>query len=461
MSGSCTSPGVHLQLLTGLARTPSAPLRKLADHLTHLRSDGATEGRWYDAATLLDTAHDLIATHLEDGLLPRTPQAEERLTQPAAVRASRHIAELVLDAVTTRQQLFRSALLSQRRLPRSERPISKSQTHHLTTTTTTIEVYVMAALWGLDHRADSPGHDLLSEMVPAAVMAPAARSATFTGSLEALEVLRQLVYTQARGAALASPASLRDLALLGARFTASTDSLPVPQTGLERVEHAHALDTLETAHTAWVTASRDLTTTVQGLTKAPEVYGATIRHLLQSDPSDKVHQTAVFAALPRLGREASHAITALGRSGDLLAPQRDLHLRRTWTALPDEAVAKLLEAGLACRTRRNTLVDRLRDRITFGISNLEGELVGFTARRGPSAPATVPKYLNSPTTAVYKKGEAPFGLGEQHARIRAGAVPVLVEGPYDVVAVQIVPQENEEEFAPITRLDNLAGHHIY
>src|SRR5512144_567032 len=34
----------------------------------------------------------------------------------------------------------------------------------------------------------------------------------------------------------------------------------------------------------------------------------------------------------------------------------------------------LLEAGLACRTRRNTLVDRFRDRITFGLRNSEGEL---------------------------------------------------------------------------------------
>ena len=333
--------GVHLQLLTGLARTPSAPVRKLADHLTHLRSDGATQGQWYDAATVLGTAHDLIATHLEDGLLPRTPQAEERLTQPAAVGASRHVAELVLGAVSTRQQLFRSALLSQRRLPRSQRPISKSQTHHLTTTTTTIEVYVMAALWGLDQRADSRGRDMLAEMVPAAVIAPAARSAAFTGSLEALGVLRQLVYNQARGVAVASPASLRDLALLGARFTASTDAMPVPQTGLERVEHAHALDTLETAHTAWLTASRDLTTTVQGLTKASGTYGGAIRHLLRSDPSDKALRSAVLAALPRLAQEASHTITELGRNGDLLAPERDLNLRRTWTALSDDAVAKL------------------------------------------------------------------------------------------------------------------------
>ena len=136
---------------------------------------------------------------------------------------------------------------------------------------------------------------------------------------------------------------MRDLALLGARFTASPDSLPAPQTGLERVQHAHALDTLETAHTAWVTASRDLTTTVQGLTQAPGAYGAAIRHLLHSDSSNTALQTAVFAALPLLAQEASHTITELGRNGDLLAPQRDLNLRRTWTALPDDTVATLAD----------------------------------------------------------------------------------------------------------------------
>lgn len=126
-----------------------------------------------------------------------------------------------------------------------------------------------------------------------------------------------------------------------------------------------------------------------------------------------------------------------------------------WTSLVEHLIqqgyagATLLEAGLACRTRRNTLIDRFRDRITFGIRNLEGQLVGFTARCGPSAPATVPKYLNTPTTAVYRKGEAPFGLGEQRASIRAGAVPVLVEGPFDAVAVQVSQQEHHDDFAGV------------
>jgi hypothetical protein len=140
--------------------------------------------------------------------------------------------------------------------------------------------------------------------------------------------------------------------------------VPVPQTGLERVEHAHALDTLETAHTAWVTASRDLTTTVQGLTQAPGAYGAAIRHLLHSDSSNTGLQTAVFAALPLLAQEASHTITELGRNGDLLAPQRDLNLRRTWTALPAEAVAQLAErfrtAGQATARARHASQEAAR-----------------------------------------------------------------------------------------------------
>ena len=332
--------GVHLQLLAGLAHTPTAPVRKLAGHLRNLRGDEARSGRWYDAATLLGTAHDVVATHLQDGLLPRTHEAEEVLTPPAARHASRHVTELVLGAVSTRAQLCRHALRSQHRLPEAERPISRRHTGHLRTTTTTIEVYAMAALWGLDNDSNARGPETIVDLSPAAPT-PAARSVAFASSLEALAVLRQLVHKQAKGDAPASPASLRDLALLGARFTASSVPLPAPQTGLERVRHAHALDAFDAAHGAWTAASRDLTTTIQGLTKAPGAYGAAIHRLLQADPNDDSLRAPVLAALPRLAREASLTIAELGHTGALLAPQRDVSLRRTWTPLPADAVAGL------------------------------------------------------------------------------------------------------------------------
>jgi hypothetical protein len=43
-----------------------------------------------------------------------------------------------------------------------------------------------------------------------------------------------------------------------------------------------------------------------------------MQRLLEADPSDPTLRTAVFLALPRLGREASHTITELGRTGGLL-----------------------------------------------------------------------------------------------------------------------------------------------
>ena len=374
--------GVHLQLLTGLAHTPTAPARKLASHLRNLRGGGARSGRWYDAATLLGTAHDLVATHLENGLLPRTPEAEEVLTPPAALHGSRNVTELVLGAVSTRAQLCRHALRSQHRLPEAERPISKTHTGHLRTTTTTIEVYAMAALWGLDNDSNAGGPETIVDLSPAAVT-PAVRSVAFARSLDALAVLRQLVHKQAQGDAPASPASLRDLALLGARFTASADFLPAPQTGLERILHAHALDAFDTAHDAWTTASRDLTTTVQGVTKAPGAYGAAIHRLLQSDPNDDSLRAPVLAALPRLAREASQTITELASTGALLAPQRDVSLRRSWTPLPADAVARLedrfRDAGQA--TTRATRAAQEAVRHTTGDSQTDRPPVLNRARQ--------------------------------------------------------------------------------
>jgi DNA primase len=51
----------------------------------------------------------------------------------------------------------------------------------------------------------------------------------------------------------------------------------------------------------------------------------------------------------------------------------------------------LLDAGLVSRTRTGHLIDRFRDRLTFGITAEEGELVGFTARSAPHVAQEVPK----------------------------------------------------------------------
>jgi DNA primase len=103
-------------------------------------------------------------------------------------------------------------------------------------------------------------------------------------------------------------------------------------------------------------------------------------------------------------------------------------------------------SGLALRTRNGNLVDRFRDRMTLGIRDIHGDVVGFTCRAAPSADVSCPKYLNSPTTALYRKSEVLFGLGEASARHETDRVPVLVEGPLDAMAVD---SSGLDRYAPL------------
>ena len=112
-----------------------------------------------------------------------------------------------------------------------------------------------------------------------------------------------------------------------------------------------------------------------------------------------------------------------------------------WTALTDHLHAAghsdgLIEAaGLARRSSRGTLIDHFRDRVMIAIRDENGRIAGFIGRASPTAKPGVPKYLNSPDTALYTKGKLLFGLGESRHALAHGAVPVIVEGPFDAIAV--------------------------
>ena len=66
----------------------------------------------------------------------------------------------------------------------------------------------------------------------------------------------------------------------------------------------------------------------------------------------------------------------------------------------------------------------------------DGAVVGFVGRAHPDADTDrVPRYVNSPQTAVYRKSDLVFGLAEARAALTRGARPVIVEGPLDAIAV--------------------------
>ena len=90
----------------------------------------------------------------------------------------------------------------------------------------------------------------------------------------------------------------------------------------------------------------------------------------------------------------------------------------------------LARSGLFTSTAGGMLA-LFRDRIVFPISTPRGEVVAFGGR----AMGEGPKYLNTPETAYYHKGELLYGLAEARERIRhAGAVHVA-EGYLDVIAL--------------------------
>ena len=108
------------------------------------------------------------------------------------------------------------------------------------------------------------------------------------------------------------------------------------------------------------------------------------------------------------------------------------HLRRL--GHHDDAIQA---AGLATRSSRGTLIDRFRDRIMLPVHDTVGMLAGFTGRAPPDAGPDTPKYLNSPQTATYQKSHLLFGLYQARPDLARGAIPVIVEGAFDAIAVSI------------------------
>ncbi len=125
-----------------------------------------------------------------------------------------------------------------------------------------------------------------------------------------------------------------------------------------------------------------------------------------------------------------------------------------WTALVQHLRAlgyrdRVIEAaGLGRRSRRGTLIDTFRDRAMLPIRAADGTMVAFIGRAPGGARPDVPKYLNSPGTGPYRKGEVLFGLWEARGWLARGAQPVIVEGPLDAIAVTAASRGRYSGLAP-------------
>ncbi|HVH52509.1 MAG TPA: DNA primase, partial [Actinomycetota bacterium] len=95
----------------------------------------------------------------------------------------------------------------------------------------------------------------------------------------------------------------------------------------------------------------------------------------------------------------------------------------------------LVEAGLALRDASGNVRDRFRGRVTFPVRDLSGRAVGIGARILPGERDEGPKYMNSPETPVYRKGEVLYNLDRAKASVSKSGEILIVEGYTDVIAL--------------------------
>jgi len=138
------------------------------------------------------------------------------------------------------------------------------------------------------------------------------------------------------------------------------------------------------------------------------------------------------------GREGVEYITARGVSQAMVSafqigfcPSGDglyQHLTRRGMALN---LAE--ELGLIGRSRSGGFRDRFSGRVTFPVLTMTEQVAGFSGRSMPGG--LDPKYLNSPDSEAFKKGELLFGLVQARDSVKKLDQAILVEGQLDVVSL--------------------------
>ena len=107
-----------------------------------------------------------------------------------------------------------------------------------------------------------------------------------------------------------------------------------------------------------------------------------------------------------------------------------IHLSSSGFSTEQSVTAGLLQQHN--KTRRTW--DFFRDRIIFPILERNGAVTGFGGRQLGQPPHQSPKYINTPTTPVFNKTSALYGIQRAHESVKNSNTAVIVEGYTDVLA---------------------------
>jgi DNA primase len=152
------------------------------------------------------------------------------------------------------------------------------------------------------------------------------------------------------------------------------------------------------------------------------------------------------------GARAREYLTGRGLTAEAIAKFRIGYAPDSFNALRDRllgsAAADLLRlSGLVSAKEQpdgsaGPMYARFRKRITFPIHNEQGRVIAFTARALDSEEKSGPKYMNSPETPLYSKGQVLFNLDKAKQAIRERKYALLVEGQMDCITAYMAGFHN-------------------
>ncbi len=152
------------------------------------------------------------------------------------------------------------------------------------------------------------------------------------------------------------------------------------------------------------------------------------------------------------GARAREYLTSRGLTQEAISKFRIGYAPESFNALRDRlqsaAPAEILRlSGLLSSKEQpdgstGPMYARFRKRITFPIHNESGRVIAFTARALDSDEKSGPKYMNSPETPLYSKGQVLFNLDKAKEAIRKQKFALLVEGQMDCITAYMAGFHN-------------------
>ena len=151
------------------------------------------------------------------------------------------------------------------------------------------------------------------------------------------------------------------------------------------------------------------------------------------DRAEKIYQQALTK-----NKEAQEYLSSRGITPEMVqsfgigyAPPTKGFVEKSLKDVPRNL---LVESGIAGKStyKENEIYEYMENRIIFPIKNSSGKTIGFGGRTlNPDDKAK--KYLNTPETAIFKKGSEVYGLPQASKTINASKTVIVTEGYLDVV----------------------------